>query len=109
MGAVAQGIGFALTEEFIFDDTGRVANAGFMNYKIPSVRDMPEIVPIIVETYEPAGVYGSKAVAEINMNGPLPTIANAIYDAVGIRIQKSPFTPEKVLKALRAKAGKVTK
>jgi CO/xanthine dehydrogenase Mo-binding subunit len=80
-----------------------------MNYKIPSVRDMPEIVPIIVETYEPAGVYGSKAVAEINMNGPLPTIANAIYDAVGIRIQKSPFTPEKVLKALRAKAGKVTK
>jgi probable selenate reductase molybdenum-binding subunit len=109
MGAVAQGIGFALTEEFIFDDTGRVVNAGFMNYKIPSVRDMPEIVPIIVETYEPAGVYGSKAVAEINMNGPLPTIANAIYDAVGIRIQKSPFTPEKVLKALRAKAGKVTK
>lgn len=107
MGAVAQGIGFALTEDFIFDNAGRVMNASFMNYRIPSVRDMPEIVPIIVETYEPAGVYGSKAVAEINMNGPLPAIANAIYDAVGIRIQKTPFTPEKVLKALQKKKGTV--
>jgi probable selenate reductase molybdenum-binding subunit len=103
IGALVNGLSYALTEEYIFSDSGRMLNPNFMDYKIPSTRDIPEIKVILAETYEPTGPYGAKSVAEININGPIPAIGNALYDALKIRLHKSPYTPERVLEAISAK------
>ncbi|NMC69747.1 MAG: molybdopterin-dependent oxidoreductase [Myxococcales bacterium] len=100
-GAVVNGIGYALTEELLFDQHGRCRNPNFGHYKILSTRDLPELVTILVPSYEPTGPYGAKSVSEISINGPLPAISNAIYDAVGVRLFRSPFTPERILRALK--------
>ncbi|HEY3448256.1 MAG TPA: molybdopterin cofactor-binding domain-containing protein [Myxococcales bacterium] len=105
-GAVLNGISFALTEECLFDESGRLRNGNFANYKIWSAADVPEMVTILVPTYEESGPFGAKSVSEIGINGPCPAIANAIFDAVGVRLRETPFTPEKVLTAIREKAGK---
>ncbi|MFQ5980552.1 MAG: xanthine dehydrogenase family protein molybdopterin-binding subunit [Candidatus Heimdallarchaeota archaeon] len=102
-GAVINGISFALTEEFLFTKKGRMLNASFDDYKLFTTEDIPELKTILIPTYEPTGPFGAKSVAEIGMNGPLPAIANGIYDAVGIRLRYPPFTPEKVLKAVAEK------
>jgi CO/xanthine dehydrogenase Mo-binding subunit len=102
-GAVLNGISYALCEKYIFNEKGRMLNAGFDNYKIFSTRDLPEIKTILVPTYEPTGPFGAKSVSEIGINGPCPAIANAIYDAVGVRIYKTPFTPDVVLSAIKNK------
>jgi CO/xanthine dehydrogenase Mo-binding subunit len=102
-GALLNGISYALTEKFIFDDKGRVLNPSFSDYKIFSASDIPKITTILVPSYEPTGPYGAKTLGEININGPLPAISNAIYNAVGIRLCDTPFTPERVLRALREK------
>ena len=99
-GAVLNGISFALTEEYLFDNRGRMLNPNFNYYKIFSTRDLPEIKTILVPTYEPTGPYGAKSVSEISINGPIPAISNAIYDAVGIRLRRTPFTPDRVLETL---------
>lgn len=102
-GAVMNGLSYALTEEFIFNDKGRMLNASFDDYKLFTTLDMPEMKTILVETYDPAGPFGAKSVAEISINGPIPAIANAIYDAVGVRLYKAPFTPERVFNAIKKK------
>jgi CO/xanthine dehydrogenase Mo-binding subunit len=102
-GAVMNAISFALTEEYRFDETGRMRNPNFRDYKIWSTADMPELECILVPTYEPTGPYGAKSVSEIGINGALPALSNAIYDAVGVRLRTSPFTPERILEALAAK------
>ncbi len=99
-GAIANGISYALTEEFLFDRRGKLLNTDFNQYKIFSAADMPRIETILVPTWEPTGPYGAKSVSEIGINGPVPAIANAIYHAVGIRLTSAPFTAEKVLRAL---------
>lgn len=99
-GAVANGIGYALTEEMLISDHGRVRNPTFFDYKIPAAPDLPRIRTILVDSYEPTGPMGAKSIAEIGINAPMPTIANAIYDAVGVRLHTTPFTPERVLDAL---------
>ena len=104
-GAVAQGMGYALTEEIKIGPDGRVLNPTFMDYKIFCSDDMPKLTTIIVEAEEPTGPFGAKSVAEIAINGPAPAICNAIYDAVGIRLHSLPMTPEKVLAALDARAA----
>ncbi len=104
-GAILQGIGHALCEEMLFSPTGRCVNANFFDYKIPSALDAPRIEAILVPSEEPTGPWGAKSISEIGINGPLPAISNAIYDAVGVRLTRAPFTPERVLLALRA-AGK---
>lgn len=101
-GAVVNGLSYALTEEYLFDERGRMRNSGFADYKIFSTADMPELVTILVPTYEETGPFGAKSVSEICINGPMPAIANAIYDAVGVRLRETPFTPERVLAALAA-------
>ncbi len=101
IGALVNGIGYALSEEYKFGENGRMLNPNFFDYRIPSSRDIPEILPILVETYEPTGPFGAKSVSEININGPIPAIGNALFDALGIRLSSSPYTPEKVLKAIR--------
>lgn len=99
-GAIINGIGYALCEKMVFDKQGRMINPNFRDYKICTALDIPEIEIILIPTYEPTGPFGAKSIAEININGPLPAIANAIYNACGIRLREAPFTPENVLKAL---------
>jgi len=89
-----------LTEHMIFDDKGRPINTDFENYHIYTSIDMPEIIAEFVHTDEPTGPYGAKAVAEIPINGPAPAVANAIYNACGVRIRECPITPEKVLNGI---------
>ncbi|MDR0966850.1 MAG: molybdopterin-dependent oxidoreductase [Myxococcales bacterium] len=108
-GAVVNGLSFALTEEYLFNEKGRMQNANFADYKIFNTDDMPEMVTIMVPTYEETGPFGGKSVSEIGINGPIPAIANAIYDAVGVRIHHAPFTPEKVLKAIQEKKAREAK
>jgi probable selenate reductase molybdenum-binding subunit len=100
-GSIVNGIGYALTEEMQFSSRGRVRNPTLFDYKIPGALDTPRIDVVLVDSYEPTGPMGAKSVGEIGINGPIPTIANAIYDAVGVRLRQTPFTPERVLEALR--------
>jgi putative selenate reductase molybdopterin-binding subunit len=101
-GAIANGIGYALTEEMVFSPKGAVRNTDLARYKIPGPVDLPPIRVILVDSYEPTGPMGAKSVAEIGINAPIPAIANAIYDATGVRLTATPFTPERVWRALRA-------
>lgn len=101
-GAVVNGISFALTEELRFDKSGRALNSTFWDYKIFTAADIPEMQTIIVNSSDEDGPYGAKSVAEIGINGPAPAIANAIYDAVNIRLFDLPFTPTKIMNALKA-------
>lgn len=98
-GGVAQGIGFALYEEMVVDD-GVVLNPDFRDYKCLSPKEAPEIEAILVETIDPSGPYGAKGLGEPSLVSVAPAIANAVYDAIGVRICSLPITPEKVLKAL---------
>ncbi|SPE37923.1 Xanthine dehydrogenase (fragment) [Candidatus Sulfopaludibacter sp. SbA6] len=100
-GAVAQGLGYALTEELVLDDAGRPLNPNFLDYKIFTAKDMPKLTTILVQTDEPLGPYGAKSVSEVPINGPTPAIANAVFDAIGIRFRKLPIRPEDVLRELR--------
>ena len=100
-GGAYQGLGYALTEDLIIDQhTGRVLTDSFATYKMLSTLDMPEVVVILVEEPDPSGPFGAKGVGETGITNVAPSIANALYDAVGIRIHSLPMTPEKVLKAL---------
>jgi CO/xanthine dehydrogenase Mo-binding subunit len=102
-GAVVNGLSYALTERYIFDEKGKMLNPSLNYFKIFSTADMPDLKTILVPTYEETGPFGAKSVSEIGINGPLPAISNAIYNAVGVRIRKAPFTPETVLSAIEAK------
>ncbi|MGQ9630398.1 MAG: xanthine dehydrogenase family protein molybdopterin-binding subunit [bacterium] len=102
-GGAAQGLGWGLMEGVIYEN-GRVVNAGFLDYKMPTACDVPPIEPVIVEVASEAGPYGAKGVGEPPIVPTSAAIANAIYDAVGARIKELPITPEKVFRALREKA-----
>ncbi|MCB2155963.1 molybdopterin-dependent oxidoreductase [bacterium] len=102
-GAVINALSSAITERYIFNNQGRMVNPTFNYYKLYSTQDVPRLRTFLIETHEPTGPYGAKSVSEISTNGPLPTIANAIYDAVGVRLFESPYTPEKILAAIEAK------
>lgn len=99
-GAVAMGLGYALTEEMEFDNAGRLLNPSYRRYHILRADEMPQLETVLVQTFEPTGPYGAKAVGEIAINGPAPAIANAVYHALGVRIRAIPITPEKILRAL---------
>jgi CO/xanthine dehydrogenase Mo-binding subunit len=99
-GGLVQGIGMALFEDVKYTKAGKMLTNTLMNYKIPSRMDIPDMKIEFAESYEPAGPYGAKSVGEIGIDSPPAAIANAIYNAVGIRLTKLPFTPDKVLKAL---------
>jgi 4-hydroxybenzoyl-CoA reductase subunit alpha len=102
IGSVWMGMGQALTEEMVWKD-GMLMNPGLLEYRSPSAVESPEIEPIIVESIDPEGPFGAKECSEGSLAATIPAIANAIYDAVGIRLHECPFTPERVLAALRAK------
>lgn len=104
-GGLQQGIGHSLTEDLVIDPkTGRALNANFVDYKMPLALDMPKIKVIMLELApDPKGPFGAKGVGEDPIVPIAPAIANAVYDAIGVRIREIPITPEKVLQALREK------
>jgi putative selenate reductase molybdopterin-binding subunit len=101
-GGMAQALGYAVCEEMVLDETGRVVNPRFGDYRIFSADEMPKMDVIFVETYEPSHPFGVKAVAEIPLDGVAPAVGNAVYDAIGVQIRDIPLTPEKVWRALRS-------
>jgi len=102
-GGLAQGIGYALYEE-VRQENGRILNPGFTDYKIPTAVEMDFPVDnIFIETHDAHGPFGAKGVGEPGLVPTAPAIANAVYDAVGVRIHDLPITPEKVLAALERK------
>jgi 4-hydroxybenzoyl-CoA reductase subunit alpha len=102
IGSVWMGLGQALQEEMVWKD-GLLMNPGMLEYKSPSAVESPDVECIIVESVDPEGPFGAKEASEGSLAATIPAIANAIYDAVGIRLREAPFTPERVLAALRQK------
>jgi len=102
IGSVWMGMGQALTEEMIWKD-GMLMNPGLLEYRSPSSIESPEVEAIIIESIDPEVPFGAKESSEGSLAATIPAIANAIYNAVGVRLHESPFTPERVLAALRAK------
>lgn len=105
-GAILNGISYAITERYIFSETGKMQNPNFDYYKIFSTDDDPNIKTILISSYEPTGPFGAKSVSEIGINGPMPAIANAITNACGIYPRKAPFTPDYILGLLKEKRNK---
>ena len=107
VGGFVQGLGTALWEEVKFDENGRILNPNFTDYKIPTALDVPrDMNPIIVEVAQPDGPFGARGIAEHTMIPVMPAVANAVENALGIRIKEVPITPEKILNALRKKEQK---
>jgi CO/xanthine dehydrogenase Mo-binding subunit len=104
-GGAAQGIGWALNEEYIYDDNGVMQNAGFLDYRIPVASDLPMIDTQIVEVPNPSHPFGVRGVGETPIVAPLATVANAVRDATGVRINDLPLSPPRVLAALEAARG----
>ena len=104
IGSVWMGLGQALEEEMVWKD-GLLMNPGMLEYRSPSSAESPEIECIIVESIDPEGPFGAKEAGEGSLAATIPAISNAIYDAVGVRLREAPFTPERILSALRAKKG----
>jgi putative selenate reductase molybdopterin-binding subunit len=99
-GGMAQALGFALTEEMLFDRGGQPLNLNLINYHIPRAAEMPATDVIFIQTDEPSGPFGAKSVAEISIDGVAPAIASAIHDATGAWMRELPYTPERVKAAL---------
>lgn len=95
-GGIVQGIGMALYEEVKYDDLGKMATNTFMQYKIPCRKDVGKVRIAFEESFEPTGPFGAKSIGEVVANTPPPAIAHAIYNAVGVRVNHLPITPEKV-------------
>lgn len=105
-GGVAQGVGWALNEEYIFDRDGKMENPGFLDYRMPVASDLPMLDSILIETApNPAHPYGAKGVGEVPIVPPLAAVANAVAMATGVRMRALPLSPPKVLAALDSKAG----
>ena len=103
-GAMAQGLGFALTEGMVVNANGKVMNPSYTDYKVFRSQDMPEtVITIPVETVDPRGPYGAKSLGEAVIIPAVAAIASAVEDATGIRVQELPITPEKLSAALDAK------
>jgi CO/xanthine dehydrogenase Mo-binding subunit len=99
-GGAAQGIGWALNEEYIYNDKGQMENPGFLDYRIPVASDLPMIDAVIVEVPNPNHPYGVRGVGEVPIIPPMAAIGNAIRDAIGIRMHHLPMSPPKVREAL---------
>lgn len=99
-GGAAQGIGWALNEEYIYGEDGRLQNSGFLDYRIPVASDLPMIDTVIVEVPNPGHPYGVRGVGETSICPPLAAIANAVSNAAGVRLKELPMSPPRILAAL---------
>jgi CO/xanthine dehydrogenase Mo-binding subunit len=96
-GGASQGIGWALNEEYIYDARGVMLNAGFLDYRMPVASDLPMIETVIVEVPNPTHPYGVRGVGEVPIAPPLGAVANAMFDATGVRFTELPMSPPRVL------------
>ncbi|MCK5759566.1 MAG: molybdopterin-dependent oxidoreductase [Clostridiales bacterium] len=96
-GGLVQGIGMAIYEDVVYSSSGGLITNNMMNYRIPTRKEITNMHVEFADSFEPSGPYGAKSVGEIGIDTPPAAIANAIYNAVGVRIQELPITPEKVL------------
>ncbi len=105
-GGATQALGYGICEEMIYNQQGALLTTNLSDYRIYSAPDMPAMETYIVETSDPFGPFGAKAIAEIPIDGMAPAVANAVADALGIRIPQIPLTPERVLHAIHARGAK---
>ena len=99
-GGVAQGVGMALTEEYVFDESGRMENSSLLDYRMPTALDLPMIETVLVEVPNPGHPYGVRGVGEVPIIPPLAAVANAIRDAIDVRMRKLPASPTAILAEL---------
>ena len=104
-GGVAQGIGWALNEEYCYDDNGVMRNSTFLDYRIPTCYDVPMIDTILVEVPDPNHPYGVRGVGEVPIVPPPAALAAAIYQAIGVRMYELPMSPPKVMHQLLSAAS----
>ena len=104
-GGVVQGIGWALNEEYRFSGSGQMENSSFLDYRMPTSLDLPMINTVIVEVANPGHPYGVRGVGEVPIVPPMAAVANAIHNAIGVRMEELPMSPAAVLEALWAKNG----
>ncbi len=104
-GGTAQGIGWALNEEYYYNEDGHMANSSFLDYRMPTSLDLPMIDTVIVEVPNPAHPFGVRGVGEVPVVTPMAAISNAIYQAIGVRLSELPMAPGRVLEALWAQDG----
>lgn len=102
-GSLVMGIGYTFLENLQFDKKGRPANGNFAHYRLPRSMEMPTMESILIETNDPEGPFGAKGMGEASLLPTSAAIANAIEDAIGVRIKELPITPDKILKALKEK------
>jgi CO/xanthine dehydrogenase Mo-binding subunit len=102
IGSVWMGLGQAMQEEMVWKD-GLLMNPGLLEYKSPSASESPEVVSYIVESVDPEGPFGAKEASEGSLAACIPAISNAIFDAIGVRLREAPFTPDRVLAAIKAR------
>jgi xanthine dehydrogenase molybdenum-binding subunit len=107
-GGTAQGIGWALNEEYVYDDRGTLRNIGLLDYRMPTCLDLPQIETVIVEVPAPGHPIGSRGVGEVSIVPPLAAVANAIAHATGIRMAELPMSPPRLLKAMIKKGASGT-
>jgi putative selenate reductase molybdopterin-binding subunit len=100
-GGMTQALGYAVSEEMVYDKDGRPRETDLRDYHIFHAHEMPELTTIFIETFEPSHPFGVKAVAEIPMDGVAPAVGNAVFDAAGVNIDSNPVTPEKVWRQLQ--------
>lgn len=105
-GGVTQAFAFTMMEQLAINNQGLLHGGTMLEYKIPTMLDMPELVADFVETCDPHGPYGAKSLGEPPIVSVLPAIANAVYNAIGLRLTDAPFTPQKVLKAIKEQKTK---
>jgi len=106
IGSCHMGLGQVISEEMRYGRTGNLLNPDLLGYKIPTVHEMPEVVPIIVESNDPEGPFGAKEAGEGPLLPILPAVCNAVYDAIGVRIQELPMTPDKIYRAVESTCRK---
>jgi CO/xanthine dehydrogenase Mo-binding subunit len=104
-GGAVQGIGWALNEEYIYDQNGKLDNPGFLDYRCPVASDLPMIEAVLVEVPNPRHPFGARGVGEVPIIPPMAAIGNAIRDAVGVRMESLPMSPPKLRKALDVANG----
>ncbi|XFA98927.1 xanthine dehydrogenase family protein molybdopterin-binding subunit [Candidatus Izemoplasma sp. B36] len=105
-GAIVQGLGMAMFEDVKYSSNGKMISNSLINYKIPTRVDIKKLTTEFVDSYETSGPFGAKSVGEIGIDTPPAALANAVYNALGIRINALPITPEKILLSLKEKENK---
>ena len=102
-GGAAQGIGWALNEEYFMGEDGGMQNTSLLDYRMPTSLDLPMIDAVIVEVNNPGHPFGVRGVGEANIAPPLAALANAIHDAAGVRMTELPMNPQAVVRAMEGK------